>query len=119
MKIILIPLKTKHPKSVYHIVIRFMSGDGDHYEKETVKCSSEEDFLEKVKILSDRKAYKRKYHNAAIDDNDAWCREHEQWLDAPYDVTQPGMGYRAQLDNYECFYFDIHGIKFGVKLEED
>lgn len=97
MKYKLVPMRNKKPKNQFRIEVEYMHGDADHETTETIICKTKEVFLERYKILKDRLDYRRQYHNAAINSNDDWCREHERWLCAPYDVTS-NFNYRATID---------------------
>jgi len=118
MKYDLVPVKTRAPKLMWEIVAEFMHGDADHYSKEKVKFAEEDDFLEKVKILKDRLAYRQKFWNAAIDSNNAWADEQEGWLEVPFEYGSDSS-WRADIDGFECFYYDENGVKFKVVFNEE
>lgn len=117
MKYNLVRIKTKAPKLMWEVNVCFMHGDADAYDVEKIRFANECEFFEKVEILKDRLDYKQKNHNAAINSNEAWAKEHEEWINIPWDVTS-GHNYRASIDWIDCFYYDEDGIKFKVVFEK-
>jgi hypothetical protein len=117
MKIKLIPIKNDNKKNVYIIDVRFMYGDADGYEHREIVCEDEAYFLEKVAVLKAREKEQAEDWNGSLYNNKQWAREHEDWLDVPYDPTTDGNSL-CVLDGLELYYYDHHGIQWKVEVEE-
>ena len=121
-------ITVKNPILKYEIVVTYMHGDADKYEKEILYNSDEtlvlkffdaiNEIINDNKARRDRNACAKKYPMFFDEDFIHEETDEQIFLQWPGDCTCNSM-YAAAITHCEIFYFDENGIKHEVEYVDE
>lgn len=118
----LIPINL-NKTNIWILDVTFIHGDYDSSDEESeilfteerISFESEQNFLEKSKILMEMIKLKENNFSSFLSLNERWTKEQLSWLPIPWDKTSD-RDFRAEIHSISGYYYDKYGETYMVKF---